>query len=161
MAASKYVSIYLNDHRAAFVALRDVARRSRRANRGTELGDYLATVAADLETSCRELDGLFGRLGVRRDPLKRGAAWAAEKLGRLKVNGHLVRYSPLSRVLELEGLIAGAEIEERTWTALGPVTGDDFSALVRAARERREELARRHAAAVALALGGGAPSQTP
>ena len=33
---------------------------------------------------------------------KDGAAWVAEKLGRLKTNGQLTGYSPLSRLVELE-----------------------------------------------------------
>lgn len=153
MARNKYLSIYLNDHLVAFVAVRDVARRARRSNAGTSLGDYLLEVERELEGSRRELADVMGGLGVRRDPLKGVAAWAAEKAGRLKLNGHLVRYSPLSRVLELEGLVLAAEIEARTWAALGPVTGRDFSALVERCHRRRERLVAYHADAARAALG--------
>jgi hypothetical protein len=45
-------------------------------------------------------------------PCNRGkitVAWAAEKVGRLKLNGQLKGYSDLSRLLELEGLCLGVE----------------------------------------------------
>lgn len=154
MARDKYLSIYLNDHLAALVALRDVARRSGRSNDGSALGQYLEDVAAELEDSRGKLERVMHDLNVRRDPFKRAAAWAAEKAGRLKLNGHLVRYSPLSRVLELEGLILGAEIEARTWEALGPHVSDDVTALVDRCGRRKGELVRHHREAARGALGG-------
>ena len=153
MARNKYLSIYLNDHLVAFVAVRDVARRARRSNQGTPLGDYLGEVESELEDSRRELADLMKRLGIRRDPVKRIAAWAAEKVGRLKLNGHLVTYSPLSRVLELEGLIVAAEIEARTWASLRSHLDRDASALAERCERRRQELTRHHAAAARAALG--------
>lgn len=154
MTRSKYLSIYLNDHLAAFVALRDVAARAARSNQGSALGEYLREVRAELDESRRALEAVMRDLGIRRDPFKRAAAWAAEKLGRLKLNGHLVTYSPLSRVLELEALIAGAEVEARTWAALAPLTDADFSAPLERCERRRQELTRHHAAAAATVLGG-------
>lgn len=153
MAADKYLSIYLNDHAAAFIALRNVAARSQRANRGTDLGDSLAGVVEDLETARRQLARIMDEHGVRRSPLKAAAAWAAEKFGRLKLNGHIASYSPLSRVLKLEGLIAGTDIERRAWAVLAPLTASDLSPLVHRAERRSEELARHHDDAAALALG--------
>lgn len=157
--AGKYLSIYVNDHLAALTALRDVARRSARSNRGTELGTYLQHVASDVDRARTELAGVASGLGIRRDPVKTAAAWMAEKLGRLKLNGHLLSYSPLSRVLELEGLEAGAQVEIATWRAIGAATGRDVSGRIDDCERRRSELARHHAAAVAPALGEG-PSQT-
>ncbi|HEV2755447.1 MAG TPA: hypothetical protein VG318_06685 [Actinomycetota bacterium] len=159
MTVSKYLSIYVNDHLAALTALRDVARRSARSNDGSELGAYLQRVASDLDGARNEVREIAGGLGIRRDPFKAAAAWAAEKLGRLKLNGHLLTYSPLSRVLELEGLEAGAAVETATWRALGAATGRDFSERIYACERRRSELARHHAAAIARALGEGT-SQT-
>ena len=154
MARDKYLSIYLNDHLAALVALRDVTRRSRRSNDGSALGRYLEDVAAELEESRAKLEQVMDDLKVRRDPFKRAAAWAAEKAGRLKLNGHLVRYSPLSRVLELEGLILGAELEARTWEAIGRRLPEDVGSLSARCERRKEELVRHHREAVRVALGG-------
>lgn len=126
MARDKYLSIYLNDH--------------------------LAEVETELEDSRATLLRAMDDLGTRRDPFKRVAAWA-EKLGRLKLNGHLLSYSPLSRVLELEGLVAGAELEARTWEAVGPRAGLDVSPLLERCERRRHELVRHHGGAVTTALG--------
>ncbi len=43
-------------------------------------------------------------LGVPQDRVKNAMGWGAEKLGRLKPNGQLTGYSPLSRMVELKGL---------------------------------------------------------
>lgn len=160
MQSSRYVSIYLNDHLAAVTALREVARRSARSNRGSALGTRLETIAEELNRSRSELIALAGELGVRRDPLKAAAAWFAEKIGRLKLNGHLVTYSPLSRVLEVEGLLAGAELELRTWRALEAAAGRDFTERVEACERRRHDLGVHHAEAVEAALGREQSSPT-
>jgi hypothetical protein len=58
------------------------------------------------------------RLGIGEDRLKHAAAWAAEKAGRLKLNGSLTSYSPLSRLVELEGLALGVSGKQSMWKVL-------------------------------------------
>lgn len=160
MSSPRYLSIYVNDHLAALTAVRDLARRTARSNRGTELGAYLAGVVDELQEAQGELIGLTAALGVRRDPFKRFAAWAAEKGGRLKLNGHVFTYSPLSRVLEIEGLLAGTELELRTWRALEGLAGRSFAGRAQACERRRDVLAGHHLAAVEAALGRTPSSPT-
>ena len=50
----------------------------------------------------QKLELLMERLEVKKDPVKTTAAHVAERIGRLKPNAHLLSYSPLSRVVELE-----------------------------------------------------------
>ena len=57
-------------------------------------------------------------LEVGRDRVKVAGGWTAEKVGRLKLNGRFAGYSPLSRVLELEGLIAGVNGKLALWHSL-------------------------------------------
>ena len=57
-------------------------------------------------------------LGFGADRAKNIAFWAAEKAGRLKLNGQLTGYSPLSRLTELEGLIAGINGKLSLWRSL-------------------------------------------
>ena len=64
------------------------------------------------------------RLGARDDELKNGLAWTAEKLGRLKLNGRVKGYAPLSRVIELEGLMGGVQGKLAMWRALHEVARD-------------------------------------
>jgi hypothetical protein len=99
------------------------------------------------------------RLGVKPDRVKEAMGWTAEKLGRLKLNGQLLGYSPLSRLVELEGLMVGITGKMAMWIALRSVLADDprlegidLENLVRRAREQRQavERLRRRAAREAL-----------
>jgi hypothetical protein len=99
------------------------------------------------------------RLDVGRDSLKVGAVWLGEKLGRLKLNGRLLDYSPLSRVIELEGLIAGAHARLCLWRTLAAaapteprIAEVDFVELIQATEEHLEGLERHHDQAVAAML---------
>ena len=101
----------------------------------------------------------MGWLGIARSRPKMAAAWAAEKVGRLKLNGELTRYSPLSRLLELEGLAVGIEGKRALWLALEatadsgePVEGFDFRALAERAESQRQRLETHRLAAASAAL---------
>ena len=52
------------------------------------------------------------------------AGWTGEKLGRLKPNAQLRGYSPLSPLVELEGLLMGIHGKLAMWRALAEVTQD-------------------------------------
>ena len=115
---AKLLAIYLNDHLAGATVGVELARRSLRSNRGTELGRFLDGLERELVEDRRELERLMGALGVSPSPVKRVAGVVAERVGRLKLNGQLTGYSPLSRVLELEGLAIGIEGKLSLWRNL-------------------------------------------
>ena len=156
---SKLVAIYLNDHYAAATAGFEVGRRASRENEGSELGTFLRGLLSEIVDDRRTLLQLMTRVGVSRSAPKTVAAWAAEKVGRLKLNGQLTGYSPLSRLLELEALAAGIEGKRSLWLALARV-GDadrrldafDLEALAERARSQRERLEPYRLAAAAEAL---------
>ena len=54
-----------------------------------------------------KLGAVLRALEVEPSRLKIGLARAAERASRLKLNGRVLGYSPLSRVIELETLGAG------------------------------------------------------
>jgi hypothetical protein len=114
----KYLRIYLQDHLAGSTAGLELARRTRGANEGTEYGPPLAKIADEIEADRRQLQGLMEDLGFGGDTIKIVAAWGLEKVGRLKLNGQLTGYSPLSRVVELEGLLTGITAKRALWVAL-------------------------------------------
>ena len=110
-------------------------------------------IAAEIDEDRKALEAVMEALGVKPHAVKDGAAWAAEKVGRLKPNNRLRGYSPLSRVIELEGLLIGVTGKLALWEALTDAAGDrvgdvDLAALAARAREQRErlELLRREAA---------------
>ena len=115
----KYLRIYLQDHLAGSTAGLELARRTRGANEGHAVyGPPLAKVADEIEADRRQLQGIVEDLGFGGDKLKNVAAWGLEKVGRLKMNGELTSYSPLSRVVELEGLLTGITAKKGLWVAL-------------------------------------------
>jgi hypothetical protein len=157
----KLLAIYLNDHLAGATAGVELARRSESANRGSDFGSFLHELGVEIESDRRELADLMGRLGIAQDRLKVAAAWTAEKVGRLKPNGALTGYSPLSRVLELEALSGGVEAKLSLWRALGELSADarlgdfDSERFIERARSQLEGLERHHRHAARLALKNG------
>jgi hypothetical protein len=121
----KLLGIYLNDHLAGSTAGVELARRARGSNEGTEYGEVLERIAQEIDEDRKTLQELMSRLEIKRDHPKVAAGWIAEKLGRLKPNGQLTGYSPLSRLVELEGLALGITGKLSLWEALTEVADED------------------------------------
>jgi hypothetical protein len=153
--------IYLNDHLAATAGAIGLADRSLSSNPAGALGEVLRGIAEDLRDDRRALQRLLTDLGLRENRLKQVGVTVGERVGRGKLNGQLSGYSDLSRVFELEGLLAISTLQERVWGALQHAGGDDprvaaLAPLDRAERwaRRRAELAEHHAAATERAFEG-------
>jgi hypothetical protein len=116
---SKLLSIYLNDHLAGATAGVAVARRAAKSNRDSEAyGAPLEELAEEIGEDRESLLQLMSDLEVGTDTIKQLLAWGAEKAGRLKLNGHLLSYSPLSRLDELEFLTLGVTGKLSLWRTL-------------------------------------------
>jgi hypothetical protein len=139
MNRDKLLSIYLNDHLAGATLGLELARRGRASNRGTSLGDFLDRLVGEIDADREALKRLMRELGVPPDPLKTRAAWLAEKLGRLKLNGQVTGHSPLSRLLELEGLYLGITGKRALWIALERTLGDEATGVDLGELRRRAE----------------------
>jgi hypothetical protein len=144
---SGYLEIYLNDQLALGIAWRELARRAAHNNRDTDTSLALDRVATGIAEDVDTFRGIMRALGVRVSPVKPGLAWAAERVGRLKLNGRLLGYSPLSRFEELEFLTMGIEGKKQLWVTLRDLAGlgarlpdTDFDELVRRAERQREDL---------------------
>jgi hypothetical protein len=122
-SASKYLATYFNDHLAGATAGLALARRAASENEGSELGGFLSELAAEIAADRETLKEIMAALGVRVDPVKVLAARAFELVGRLKPNAQLRGYSPLSPLVELEGLALGIQGKLAMWRALGEVAG--------------------------------------
>jgi hypothetical protein len=116
------LATYLNDHLAGATAGRELARRASASNRGSELGRFLEDLARQIDEDRDSLIELMRALGVGVDCVKVVGGWTAAKLGRLKPNGKLLGYSPLSRLLELEGLLLGVRGKLALWQSLAPIS---------------------------------------
>jgi hypothetical protein len=117
-SSNDFLGIYLNDHLAGSIVGIGLARRARDSNEGTELGRSLAEICAEIEADQATLRRLIEHLGIGESKVKPAGAWLLEKLGRLKLNGQLRGYSPLSRVVELEGLCTGVTGKVLLWKAM-------------------------------------------
>jgi hypothetical protein len=115
----KYLPIYLNDHYAGSTLGVELAKRTAKNNDGNaEFGPALATLASEIDEDREALKRIMDRLDVSEDRIKASIFWLGEKVGRLKPNGELLKFSPLSRVVELEGLNTGVSGKLSLWRTL-------------------------------------------
>lgn len=124
----KRLRIYLHDHLALMTGEVKLAGRCRSSNRRTPLGAFLDRLETETRAQQSIVQDVLHRIGARRgigSRAKQGAAWLAVMFGGFKLNGSLVRYSDLSRVLELEALTATAQARIALWDNLHAVASRD------------------------------------
>jgi hypothetical protein len=142
--ANEYLATYLNDHLAGSEAGVSLAKRGAEQYQGSELGTTFSELATEIEEDRQKLIGLMEKLGVSQQRYKRVIAGVAERVGRLKSNGKWVGDSPLSPLIELEGLSLGIEGKESLWRSLAGaeihVPGFDLAELEERARRQRRRL---------------------
>ena len=124
-----------------------LARRTAQSNAGTALGDVLQRLSIEIEDDRRTLQAIVAELGFRESKAKDTLAWVGEKVARLKLNGQLRGYSPLSRILELEALSIGVAGKLAMWQSLESVpdlseqlSGFDLDQLTERARRQQAEI---------------------
>jgi hypothetical protein len=156
----RLLGIYLNDHLAGATAGMELARRCAARNRGSDTGRRLARISGEIEEDREQLRAVMRELGAGENVAKTTLAWIAERTGRLKLNGRLLSYSPLSRVEELEALRIGVEGKLALWRALKEtraadprLRGIDLDELARRAEGQRDELERMRLEAASEAFG--------
>ena len=112
----RLLAIYLRDHHALLVAMRELAARmlARTDERHAFAEELLDAANEDLAA----LETQLALIGSSHSAMRDSAVWLGEKLGRLKLNGRLVRPSPLSAVVELESCLLVLESTRALWTTL-------------------------------------------
>ncbi len=171
------LGIYINDHRGLLAAEHDLARRCHASNSEpvdaddgvvADDGDLVTLLAAIISQNIDDrerLDALLDVLGARANPIKTIGARIGERLGRLKLNGQLRGYSPLSRVIEIEALLASTAVRRAMWESISAGLLDDHSrddAVRRAAivGDHHEALVAQHSSAMDLAFAPAAEQRT-
>jgi hypothetical protein len=156
----RLTAIYLQDHVAVLAGGEDLVRRTLGETQLPELRRLLADILPELRDDRAALVRLLGGLGRGPSAVKAQLARLAERAGRLKLNGKPTGYSPLSRVVELEGIAVVLAATRSTWRALehaGPADGREDAA--RRARRLDERIAQveelRLLAAEVAFTGGG------
>ncbi|MGH3785902.1 MAG: hypothetical protein ACRDRG_04980 [Pseudonocardiaceae bacterium] len=119
------LGIYLNDHLAGATGGVALARRAAGAHQGSPTGAALRRLAAEIAEDRAALLDMMAALGLPVRHYKSYAAWAAEKVGRLKLNGQIRGRSPLSSVVELEALRLVVESTAAGWRTLRDLATQD------------------------------------
>ena len=146
----KYLGIYLRDHLASAVAGLELAGRLHNRERDGALGDEFETLLQAISEDRRSLEQIMEKLDISASSVKNSTAWLGEKLGRLKLNGRIVRRSPLAPVYELEGLAMGTRGKRALWESLktSPVQSElsefDFDELIARADAQMELIRELH-----------------
>jgi hypothetical protein len=156
----KLLGIYLNDHLAGSTVGAELCKRAAGSNRGTEYGDFLEGLCREIEEDRQTLRKVMDELEVGEDRLKVLVAFVAERAGRLKLNGRISGYSPLSRVVELEALALGVTGKLALWRALRDLddprlAGIGLDELERRAERQQDQLEEHRVRAVREALAEG------
>lgn len=158
---STLLSVYLSDHLAGATAGAELARRTLGNNRGTELEPFLEQLLEEILEDRTTLERLMSHLEVPASQVKQAVAVTAERVGRLKLNGQLVGYSPLSRLVELEGLAAGVDTKLSLWRSLRAALPEealppdiDLGSLTERAEEQRETIEHHRQRAATAAFSG-------
>jgi hypothetical protein len=153
------LAIYLADHFAGATFGLELVRRCRAKNDGTPFAAPLSELVREVEADRRTLLKLMRRLGAEPSLVKTAVGWTLEKARRLKPNGDLFAYTPLSRVAELEILQTGIAGKRALWTALDAhfserdrAEGLDFGALAERAARQIEVVERLRLEAAAIAF---------
>ncbi len=68
---------------------------------------------------------IMSAIGVSVRRYKVLGGWVLEKVGRLKANGHLLRRSPLSDLVEMEALVLGVQGKAAGFRALRSIAAGD------------------------------------
>src|SRR5215207_1226807 len=107
----RYLTIYLRDHRAGAETGVRLAQRCRDHAPDPETEAELSRLVDEIDHDRRTLITIMAGLDIDPSKAKHIAGLATERLGRLKLNGHAVRTSPLSVLLEVEAMIGAVSMQ--------------------------------------------------
>jgi hypothetical protein len=140
---AKLLGLYLSDHLAGSTAGLARIERMTAAFADTPVAAEIARVCAEIRRERELLRGLLRDLNMRQRPHRQAAAWLAERAGRLKLNGRIVRRSPMTMVLEAElmrAAILGKLGGWQTLEELAPDLGLDRAVFVTLGEEARAQI---------------------
>ncbi|HWM21754.1 MAG TPA: hypothetical protein VNO51_18830 [Ilumatobacteraceae bacterium] len=143
----RLLGLYLDDHRAGAAGGVALARRMLKENSDNYLTATMRELTVEIERDRQVLDDVIGRLRHSPNRIKMVMGAAGAWLARLKANGYVRQYSPLSRLEEFEMLSAGLLSKASLWRScqlsLGgrpELAGLDFDALCQRADNQRAKL---------------------
>jgi hypothetical protein len=159
--ADKAIDVYLNDHLAGAMLGVDLASQIEAQNRGTALGELMASLAPQIEQDRQTLIELMRQMDSSSNPVKQATAWIAEKASRAKFSGMTSGEPELGTFMSLETLALGVQGKACMWTALKqvadqhpPIASMNLDELIHRAHSQQDALERERLAAGTRALAG-------
>jgi len=154
MRTSRPIAVYLRDHETGAQAGLRAFRRVVGSHRSRPWGSDLAHLAAQVRDDLRTEQRILRARRVRRRRIAPALTAAGERVGRLKGNGRILRRSPTTDVIELEGLMALVQAKRSHWRTLhlagvAEGSGIDVGALVARADAQLRRLDAAHEQAAA------------
>lgn len=145
------LEIYLQNHEAAARAGVDLCRRAAFNQRRQAYGPELKRLRRDIGEDRSRLRTIMTAVGAQPNPLLGVALQVGERIGRLKPNGRVLRRSPLSDLIEIEGLVDAVSAKRSGWYALAAARlpaeqADQVDQLIQRADGQLERLAAIHTA---------------
>jgi hypothetical protein len=148
------LTIYLNDHLAGATGGLELFKRATSNLKGAH-SEELARLCQEVDEDRESLKSIMRRLDVHENMAMAALGWVAEKVGRFKPNGYILRRSPLSDVIELEGLRAGVHGKLSGWQVLRAalihddrVPTEELETLIERAEDQQARLYKLHIQAV-------------
>ncbi len=116
--ADNAIDVYLNDHLAGAMLGSDLAEQVRAQEHGTPLGLLMESLALEIEQDRQTLMELMQHMDSSKNPVKRAAAWIAEKASAAKFSGATSGDPELGTFMALETLALGVRGKARMWETL-------------------------------------------
>jgi hypothetical protein len=158
------LAVYCNDHLAAAVGGIELVRRMLGEHRASDYEQPMEQLLGELREEKASLESMIRGLGFPIRQYKLAAVWVGEKAARLKLNGRLLRRSPLSDLVEFEFLASAVRAKRSGFETLRTVAEveprlpkGEIDRLIEQANRQFEWLSRTRRD-VAAAIFGGDPT---
>ena len=160
----KELDSYLNDHLAGSVSALELLEHWVRVHDGEQLADFFRDIKAEVRQDQEKLREVMHSLGIEESNVRQAGAWAAEKVGRVRLMIAGDEPRSVGLMLTLEGLIMGVTGKKLMWRALAAanlpqLNGYHFEEVQRRAEQQIERLEAERMRAVPEAFAGRNSSQ--
>ena len=154
----------MNDHLAGSMSALELLEHWVRVHDGEQLVDFFRDIKAEVRQDQEKLREVMHSLGIEESNVRQAGAWAAEKVGRVRLMIAGDEPRSVGLMLTLEGLIMGVTGKKLMWRALAAanlpqLNGYHFEEVQRRAEQQIERLEAERMRAVPEAFAGRNSSQ--
>ncbi len=145
--ANQQLATYLNNHLAASTAIIELLAQLQATHEGSDVGDFFATLHADILTERHELEALMQRLAISENTLRQRATWLVEKVTQLKLRLDSPTGEALRLLEALEVVATGLEGKRSLWQSLAVTAeavpglqGMDYNGLIEQTQAQQQRV---------------------